>query len=332
MKGLLSILLALILACAALPALGAEEEEDIAGTWRMTKFTVGEHTYTDPEAVGSRKIIVFSEDGSAVVTINRATYNARWQRAGDTIDLVYEDGDRAAFAVEEDRLIYATGEQVQYFSRQLIYAPETDFTHRPLAEGGARIIRYLGDNSVLNIPETLGGAPVRSIAVSAVAGKGRLVSAVLPAGLTHIEEWAFANCKSLTSVKLPDGLQVIGSNAFYQCKSLSRLRIPAKVTDIGPQAFMGCAALTEVTVPGSVKTVGMLAFADCEGLRSVAVEEGVEILADGAFSGCAQLTAVTLPASIREIHGNPFSGCAADLVISAPAGSYAVRWRRGETK
>ena len=117
MKKWIALLLALCLCCALLPASAEKTAGEIAGTWKMTKYTVGEKMVDDPEAAGSKKNIVFNEDGTAQVTINKNVYAATWTLEGDIIHLLYEDGDKGDFTVEPEQLVYKTGNQVQYFTQ-----------------------------------------------------------------------------------------------------------------------------------------------------------------------------------------------------------------------
>lgn len=115
MKKLFSLVLLLILICAAL-SVWAEGTADITGTWNMIRYIVGDRVIEDPVAAGSAKTIVFYDDGNALVTINENAYSAKWTMEGDRLHLLYDDGDSADFVVESEQLVYTTGDQVQYFA------------------------------------------------------------------------------------------------------------------------------------------------------------------------------------------------------------------------
>lgn len=123
-KRVLSLLLTLVLLCAALPALAEDAAPGVAGTWKMTRYTVGERVIDDPEAAGSTKILFFNPDGTAQVTINDKVYGATWTQEGEAVHLLYDDGDKAEFAVDGEQLVYHTGNQVQYFSRLISETPD----------------------------------------------------------------------------------------------------------------------------------------------------------------------------------------------------------------
>lgn len=323
MKRLLALLLICLLFAFALPAMA---EEGIPGIWEMTRLIADGQTFENPAAHGSSKIILFSEDGTAVVTINKTSYNATWTLAGDTLHLVYEDGDKADFAVTEELLTYETATQTQYFTRRVVYADAADFDYKLSDDGSAIITRYHGSDAVVNIPEALDGYPVRTIGYGAFASSGRMVSAAIPRSVRVVEDWAFAKCSSLTSITIPASVKSIGSNAFYECAKLAKVTLPEGVDQVAPQAFMGCKGLASVVIPASVKTIGLMAFADCESLAAVTLPEGLEALADAAFARCAGLQRIELPASLQKIDGNPFTDCPPTLVVAAPTNSYAAVW------
>lgn len=75
-----------------------------------------------------------------------------------------------------------------------------------------------------------------------------ITEAVIPDGVTTIDDSAFSACERLTSVTIPDGVTSINYNAFNSCFMLPSIDIPSTVTSIGRQAFYFCRALTRVTV------------------------------------------------------------------------------------
>ena len=128
MKKFVSLLLALCVVCALLPSLAESEAGTyIPGTWKMTSYFDGNKTVADPAAEGISKTAVLYADGFADVTIEgngqTNTYGAKWTQSGDTIDLLYDDGDKGTFTVEQDGLSYKTGKQTQYFQREALKEP-----------------------------------------------------------------------------------------------------------------------------------------------------------------------------------------------------------------
>ena len=137
-------------------------------------------------------------------------------------------------------------------------------------------------------------------------GCRRLVSVVIPKGVSHISIRAFAN-SGLTSVVIPSSVTSIGSEVFMGCSGLTSvyyqgdldrwcagfgdgnhdlmrhcenlyingklvqgdLVIPAGVTSIDSDAFRGCSGLISVEIPAGVTSIGCGAFKGCSGLSSM---------------------------------------------------------------
>ena len=67
----------------------------------------------------------------------------------------------------------------------------------------------------------------------------------IPASVTSVQSYAFANCSGITDITIPESVTSIADNAFRDCSGLGSLSIPETVTSIGKQAFKGC-QLTEL--------------------------------------------------------------------------------------
>ena len=106
----------------------------------------------------------------------------------------------------------------------------------------------------------------------------------LPAELTGIGDYAFADCTALNTVNLftndrrglPDGLTRIGNYAFSGCASFDGYEpgslLPDTLTSIGDGAFSGCTGvrgMRYVILPENLSSVSGDAFSDCSGLREL---------------------------------------------------------------
>lgn len=93
-----------------------------------------------------------------------------------------------------------------------------------------------------------------------------LKEAVIPAGVTEIDDWAFGECQNLEKAMLPDGLKSIGEAAFYECPELTDSNIPDSVTTLGGYAFSCCPKLKDMTIPDTIDNFGECVFEDTPGV------------------------------------------------------------------
>lgn len=93
-----------------------------------------------------------------------------------------------------------------------------------------------------------------------------LKEAVIPAGVTEIDDWAFGECQNLEKAMLPDGLKSIGEAAFYECPELTDSNIQDSVTTLGGYAFSCCPKLKDMTIPDTIDNFGECVFEDTPGV------------------------------------------------------------------
>ena len=163
-------------------------------------------------------------------------------------------------------------------------------------------------------------------------------NAVIPNGVTRIENYAFSGCSGLKTVAIPNSVTSIGSGAFYACSGLTSITIPNSVTSIDSSAFEKCSSLTSVTINsnsivskeytssssiidifgtqvnkyiigGQVTSIGSYAFYGSTVLTSVTLHNSLTSIGEKAFFGCTALTSVTLPNSVTEIGDGAFRNC-----------------------
>ena len=184
----------------------------------------------------------------------------------------------------------------------------------------------------------------------------RILSVVLPDGLTSVGAYAFYACRLGNKITLPTTLKAIGDEAFAW-SGLREIKIPASVVSVGEGAFAGASSLCSITVD-SANSV-FLAYANCllrrtgetyeliAGCRTSEIPDAVITeIAPSAFRGvpienvtlpstlerigenafrASSVRAIVIPASVTAIGANAFSGCASLESLTVEASSPAFR-------
>lgn len=95
--------------------------------------------------------------------------------------------------------------------------PSDQFTY-DIKNRTVTITGYNGSSSEVNIPAKIHGLSV--VAIGEGAFKGTTVQKiVLPEGITHVDWFAFSDCKSLCEITIPSSVSEIGHGAFDGCSS-----------------------------------------------------------------------------------------------------------------
>ncbi len=132
---------------------------------------------------------------------------------------------------------------------------------------------------------------------------------LIPNYITHIDDWAFSECKNLNSIELPDNLTTIGDYAFYKCKNLTEIKLPDSLISIGDCAFSGCENLTEIKLPNNLNSIGNYAFCECTNLTSIVLPDSLTSLGRAAFNGCHNLDTIVLSDRLTSIRDKTFLQC-----------------------
>ena len=253
--------------------------------------------------------------------------------------------DAAAFVsgdVEEN--VEETGEtnELEEALSESAEMTEGDFSYVIVNNSYARITRYSGSATSVQIPSTIGGYAVQVIGARAFQGNTVLESVELPDGLTTIYAYAFENCTGITSIHLPDSITTLGykvfggcsnlvsanypvnwvnspsgngsnsyeyGNVFSGCPKLTEIEIPEGVKVIAPHSFASLTTLTNVTLPSSLTEIGAYAFAGATGLTEVTLPSNTKTIRDYAFADCAGLKDIYIPDSTTDIRKAVFENC-----------------------
>lgn len=153
-----------------------------------------------------------------------------------------------------------------------------------LDDGTMKITKFVnnGNETIVEIPETISGAKV-----------------------TVIGEKAFAYNETITHVSIPDSITKIETEAFYYCTNLITVDMSDNVRSIGDGAFEKCASLTTINLPYALKSIGELCFAYCPNLSGIVIRPTLTDWGENAFSG--SLKSVTILDGVTEIHAGAFT-------------------------
>lgn len=183
--------------------------------------------------------------------------------------------------------------------------------------GNAVIDSYIGDETEVEVPDTLGGITVTEIGYAAFSGNKNIVSVKLPETITRINHDAFNGCAALAAVELPDGITSIQDGAFAGCVSLKEIAVPEGVSRIEDNTFSGCKALTEIKLNDNTDYIGKSAFAGCSSMTSVSIPQSVTAIGNMAFMGSG-LVSLEVPDTVTSLGYAVFADCAALEEISLP--------------
>ena len=189
-------------------------------------------------------------------------------------------------------------------------APPTAFTYEVTKQkitvdgvtydGTAMITGFLGNTSIINIPETVEGTNTLVNYFEGGTRRGYNNDEYLVVGIKGYyyssdltAEGAYASCaygfKDATMVEIPDSVTIIGDAAFKNCTDLESLDL-TNITEIGDYAFYGCTSLdlTDLELPNLTK-IGDYGFSKVTQIQSLRLTS-IQYVGDYAFAGCEGIT------------------------------------------
>ena len=168
------------------------------------------------------------------------------------------------------------------------------------------ITGFDGSRSVVEIPETYGGAKVTSIAAGAFRGQTMITDVVIPEGVTYIGREAFAGCSALVRVQIPTSVTQVGANLFEGTPYDSTLT--GELVYINSILYRCQSDAVTVSIRQGTTVIAEEAFINRVNLAAIVVPDGISYIGSNAFKNCSALSQIEIPKSVRDIVANAFDG------------------------
>lgn len=141
------------------------------------------------------------------------------------------------------------------------------------------VVKYIGTNAKVVIPDSIEGAPVKIIGTE-----------------------AFCRNKCVEEVIVPDSVVIMRGRAFSFCGNLKRVHLSNNISKIIAETFDGCDKLEEINIPDMVQELPSGLFKDCP-LKSIHIGKSLseiskrdffvgEFISDSMTSGFVRTCAV----------------------------------------
>ena len=177
---------------------------------------------------------------------------------------------------------------------------------------------------------------VTTLGQSVFQGHSEIKKLIIPASVTTIGTYAFADCTGLEEVVFAYNFSVtsLPNLMFQHCSALKKIsvqnqdgtltenKLPDKITKVGTQTFLGCKSLTQLTLSSNFKTLSTSSFA-YTGLTSITLPK-VTSITSKAFQGCEDLTEVVLQANVTTFGQNAFEDCVSLTSITIPSSTTTI--------
>jgi len=216
-----------------------------------------------------------------------------------------------------------------------------------ISAGQVTVTGFLGDETVVTIPSTIQGLPVRVIASETFVNNPNITSIIVPPTVTTIQANAVFNCRSLVSIVFEhmngNDITYFATYAFVGVATNFRLMFPYGATGFTTPAWRGY--FTEPIVGGVILFYGNFEYTirrvTLPGTGDISRDEivitrylgtssnvvipaailGIPVagLGDVVFFQNQAITQITLPATLRTIGANTFAGAINLTSINIPA-------------
>ena len=160
------------------------------------------------------------------------------------------------------------------------------------------------------------------IADGALKGCAKAQKINLCSSLAAVGDSAFYGCSSLKSVKIPESVEKIGASAFQNCTSLAEIQLPEKAVEIGENAFLNTAVYNSAQNKDEGFYIdGHLIESGCD--FETVVADGTKYIDSGALG----TVSAVIPDSVTDISPEAFDSHE-NVTIFGFGGSFAEKYAR----
>jgi len=102
------------------------------------------------------------------------------------------------------------------------------------------IVRYIGEDTEVIIPESIDSGDVKVIGKYAFNSNNKIESVIVPDSVSTLRSGAFGYCKNLKKVHLSNSIEKFIAGTFDGCDHLEEINIPDKVQELPAKLFRDC--------------------------------------------------------------------------------------------
>ena len=241
--------------------------------------------------------------------------NAILDEMGGTAEgnLITTEDEKYEIMVKEDNSIEVVKKGQGYMDAEYKEpAPASDFEYKINEENNTvTITRYIGTDTVVNIPETIEGKTVVELGAASFWGCN-LQSVKIPDTVQTIGQYFFRE-NELTNINIPKSVTKIDAAAFNDNKLNEEQAFIYKRTATGEEDKTTIVSYggnqTDIIIPETVKVIDYMAFISVSSLESIIIEDNVTEIRLSAFYVCPNLTKVVIGKNVTRLEMMAFADC-----------------------
>ena len=115
-----------------------------------------------------------------------------------------------------------------------------DFEYTKTKKNEVTLVKYLGCDLKVALPETIDGGVLKVIGVGAFISNNSIEELIIPDTVDTIRTKAFAFCNNLKKIHLPDGIDKLIAETLDGCGKLEEINIPDGVEQLPSGLFKDC--------------------------------------------------------------------------------------------